>query len=87
MKFLEIKYSGRLLLATILSGALLLAIGCGSDSAPAAAPYVAPTAVSAVAPTVAPASGPQKGGVLRFAARPLAELKTFDANPDLVSFT
>ena len=93
MGFLKIKYSSRLLLATMLSTVLMMAMACGSDTtpAPAPAPYVAPTAVPAVAPTavpvatvakaaVAPSSGPQKGGVLRFAARPLAELKTFDAH-------
>jgi len=93
MSFLKIKYSSRLLLASVLSGILLLAIACGSDTAPAPAPapYVAPTAVPAIAPTAVPVatskpktvpstSGPQKGGILRFAARPLAELKTFDGH-------
>ena len=80
------------MLSGMVAAVLAVSLACAGDEAPAPQPQPtarpaptvapAPTATPRPAPTATPtqvvSTGPQTGGVLRFAARPLSELRSFD---------
>ncbi len=80
MKMLKSTHWRLGILGGVLAIALAVSLACAGEDAPTPAPQPTARPAPTAAPTVPMAmDAPQVGGVLRFAARPLAEMESLDA--------